>query len=110
MIFDTPQWKWRVAAEAEQYGHVKGIVNVYPERGRTKRSPVVVPSEFFQLMDAILSEDKQADARLHGIQFYCDDSGGGRWTFGFLFGKETYDLWSYTTKTLPHWFDRARPV
>lgn len=110
MIFDTPQWKWRVAAEIVSYGHVKGVVNVYPERGKVKRSPVVVPSEFFQFADAILPAEKQTQASELGIQFYCDDLGGGRWVFGFCFGEETYDLWLYTKSTMPHWFDLARSV
>lgn len=110
MIFDTPQWKWRVAHETVQYGPVKGVVNVYPERGRTKRCPVVVPTEFFQLVDQVLPREKRAAAEAQGIQFFCDDTGGGRWMFGFFFGDETYDLWLYTKSTLPVWFDKAKPV
>lgn len=108
MIFDTPQWKWRVAAEVVQYGHVTGAVDVYPERGKAKLSAVVVPTEFFQLVDQVLPETKQAEAVRDGIRFYCEDAGGGRWIFGFEFGQEFYDLWPYTRSTLPVWFDKAR--
>ena len=110
MIFDTPQWKWRVAESIVTYGHVKGVVNVYPERGKIRRSPVVIPTEFFQFTEAILSDDQKAQAAGLGIQFYCDDLGGGRWVFGFCFGQETYDLWLYTKSTMPVWFDLAKPV
>lgn len=110
MIFDTPQWKWRAADTIVAYGPVKGVVNVYPERGRVRRSPVVVPTEFFQLMDTLLTGDLKASAHTLGIQFFCDDLGGGRWLFGFCFGDESYDLWLYTKSTMPPWFNLAKPV
>lgn len=110
MIFDTPQWKWRAADTIVAYGYVKGVVNVYPERGRVRRAPVVVPTEFFQLIDALLTGDLKASAQATGIQFFCDDLGGGRWLFGFCFGDESYDLWLYTKSTMPPWFALAKSV
>lgn len=111
MIFDKPHWSWRVAAAAESYGFVRGVVHVYPERGATRRAYVVVPSEFFQLLTSVMSEKTLARAAAEGVQFYLDDLGGGRWAFGFVIGGDIYnDMWPYTRSTLPLWFDRAKPV
>ena len=111
MTFDKPQWLWRSAPAIEDYGYVRGAVYIYPERGRNAVAAVVVPSEFFQFLLGVLSEDDKKLASAKGVRFFLDDLGGGRWVFGFTYGAEDpYDLWIYTKSTLPVWFDRAKPV
>lgn len=110
MIFDTPQWSWRLAPEPVNYGYVKGLVLVYPERGKARQAAVVVPSEFFQLITTVLSEALQQQALDQGVHFYLDDLGGGRWLFGFSLAGEPYDLWMYTSSTLPLWFNYTKPA
>lgn len=111
MTFDTPQWRWRAASEIVSYGYVKGVVYIYPERGRARAGAVSVPSEFFQFLTGVLSGDKQKLASEKGVHFYLDDLGGGRWVFGFTYGAaEPYDLWIHTKSNLPPWFDRATPI
>lgn len=83
MTFDKPQWLWRSAPAIEDYGYVRGAVYIYPERGRNTVAAVVVPSEFFQFLLGVLSEDDKKLASAKGVRFFLDDLGGGRWGLRF---------------------------
>lgn len=110
MTFDTPQWPFRAAEQIENYGPARGVVTIYPERGKQKEVAVVVPTVFFQFLLGVLSPETQALVEKNGIQFYLDDLGGGRWAFGFSYGTdEVYDLWVHTRSNMPPWFHKAMP-
>lgn len=108
MTFDKPQWTFKAAPRIEAYAFVTGVVNIYYERGPTKRAPVVVPTEAFTLLRTLLSPEEHARAERSGVQFYFDDLGGGRWAVGFQYDKESVDLWVLTRSTLPPWFELIR--
>jgi hypothetical protein len=105
MTFDTPQWAFRSAHTIQNYGYVKGVVYIYPERGKNLWAPVVVPSEFFQYLTGVLPAKDIKD-----VHFYLEDLGGGRWIFGFEYDNEPIGLWIYTKSNMPPWFTTARTV
>jgi len=109
MIFQTPQWRWRTDYEPLQYGFVANAVHVCPERGREHIAYVAVPTEFFQLVSTVFSEEVRLHAAIVGADFYLDqDVASNRWVFGLetLDGKHHIDLWPYIPSQLPPWASR----
>lgn len=101
MLLDAPLGKWLRWPEPVTYaGIVENSVRVIPARGREYVEHVVVPTEFFSLLE---QTETAAKVRAAGkVSFYLEEY-GKRWIFGYFVGEEAVDLWYWTPATLPGW-------
>jgi hypothetical protein len=108
-VFDAPQWKWRAAPGPTEYAYVHNDVLV-DDNGRETSVFVVVPTEFFQFLDQVLSDDEKETVRREGVQFFLEVY---RLAGACYFGFESLDssvcrlLWRYTLSTIPPWTNVA---
>lgn len=108
MVFASPQWTWRTDDGFKTYGFVRNVVYLNPSRGVVRNAYVVVPTEFFQLIDVLFPGEERAHAATYGLQFYLDQV-KSEWVFGVetVDGQHNRDLWWYTESRLPPWAELA---
>jgi hypothetical protein len=108
MVFSAPQWVWRADDGHKKYGFVHNTVFLNPNRGLVKKAYVVIPTEFFQLIDVLFPGEERAHAATHGLQFFLDQM-KTEWVFGVetLDGHANRDLWWYAEQKLPAWAELA---
>lgn len=102
-------WPLRAAYNAESYGFVTNeVVLTAAKSPRERTAYIVIPSEFFQLLELAFTGVEKSHAAAVGTYFYMDEV-DNHWVFGIetMDAKFHTDLWPYIKSRVPPWVDLA---
>ncbi len=108
MIFDSPQWDWKISYDPQTFGYVSNRVAVSPAKGADYHVLVSVPAALLTLLDTLIPKSTRENLKENPVLLYLEQV-GERWFFGYeVAGEEPVDLWYYTKSTLPVWAEKRR--